>query len=303
MKIFNLFLLVISLFFSLSNYSQQLSTNIGESTANKLLKEKPAEILATFPDNDSVDDSWLINGYLEFKVDSIGDGNYSIGILSEVHKNNLISKEQDVRQIGVSIEKDFILKKQVEDYDGKNVRAIVARLISNASFKRSNNLKDNEKKLISNLGFSLSLERGKNFRFLQTNTRLIPISSNFGKLLTLSHNHNFGISYIGGNDDVLLGDLSFQLNLFPFSGTMYKLINQPEFFQLQYNINWRNEIFGETDRDLNSLETLSMGINYKINQKSSVGIAYNFQKGANPYTELENQSFKTVSAKLRLVIE
>lgn len=303
MKVYKIVTLIIIFSSSLYTYSQNISVNIGESTTNKLTKAKPAQILATFPDNDSIDDSWLVNGYLEIKLDSIGEGNYSIGILSELHKNNLISKEQDVRQFGISFEKDFLFQTTVKNYEGKLEKVNFARLISNATFKRSNNLIDDEKSLMANLGFSFSLERSKNFRFLQPNTRLININSRLGKLLTIKHNHNFGISYIGGDDDVLLGDLSFDLNLYPLSGVMYSLIKQPDFFQLQYNINWRDEIIGETNRDLNTLHTFSTGVNYQINEKSSLGISYSFQDGANPYTELENQSFETLSAKLRLVIE
>jgi len=293
-------LLVLSL--SFSTYSQSISVNIGESTTNKLTKDKSAQILATFPKNDSIDDSWLVNGYLEIKLDSVGKKNYSIGILSEIHKNNLISKEQDIRQFGVSLERDFLIRKQITNYDGEIEYATKARFITNATFKSSNNLIKKEKAFIANFGTSFSLERSKKLRFLQTNTRLINIDKGFGKILTITHNHNFGFSYLGGDDKVLLADASFSINLFPFSGLMNK-IEQPNFFQVQYNINARTEIVGDTEKDLNTLHTLSAGINYKINKKSSIGIAYSFQDGANPYTALEDQRFETISAKLRLVIE
>lgn len=302
MKNYNLFALIFFSCISLASYSQNISVNIGESTTNKLTKDKSAQILVTFPKNDTIDTSWLINGYLEIKLDSIGKANYSIGILSEIHKNNLISKEQDVRQFGVSLEKDFLITQEITNYDGEMEKATKARFITNATFKHSNNIVKKEKSFLANFGASFSLERSKNLRFLQTNTRLINIDKGFAKIITIKHNHNFGVSYIGGDDNVLLGDVSFTISLFPFSGLMNK-IDQPDFFQVQYNINARTEIFGDTEKNLNTLHTFSAGINYKINKKSSVGISYGLQEGANPYTALENQKFETISAKLRLVIE
>tara|TARA_R110000868_G_scaffold71713_2_gene209710 strand:- start:39010 stop:39918 length:909 start_codon:yes stop_codon:yes gene_type:complete len=302
MKSCNLIGILFFLFSSLAMYSQDISVNIGESSTNKLTKDKSAQILATFPKNDTIDDSWLVNGYLEIKFDSIGDSNYSIGILSEIQKNNLISKEQDLRQFGVSMEKDFLIKKAITNYNGGIEKATVARFITNATFKHSNNNIKKEISFIANLGTSFSLERSKKLRFLQTNTRLINIDKGFAKILTVKHNHNFGISYLGGDDKVVLGDVSFSINLFPFSGLMNK-IEQPDFFQIQYVINARSEIVGDTEKDLNTLHTLSAGINYQINEKSTVGISYGFQEGANPYTALEDQKFETISAKLHLVIE
>lgn len=302
MKNYNSIVIIFLFCASLHAYSQDISVSIGESTTNKLTKNKSAQILATFPKNDSIDNSWLVNGYLEMKLDSIGVSNYSIGILSEIHKNNLISKEQDIRQFGLSLEKDFLIQEEIISYDGEPEKAIKARFITNLTLKLSNNLFKKEKSFLLNLGTSFSLERSEKWRFLQVNTRLINIDKGFGKILTFKHNHNFGISYIGGDDKVLLGDAAFTLHLFPFSGLMNK-IEQPDFFQMQYTINGRTEIIGDTDKDLNTLHIFSFGFNYKINKKSSVGIAYGFQEGANPYTALANQQFDTISAKLRLVIE
>ena len=304
MKNFKSISLTIMFFLCFSSYSQNISISIGESTTNKLTKDKSSQILATFPKNSTIDNSWLINGYLEIKLNNVEKSYYSIGVLSEIHKNNLITKEQNIRQFGLSFEKDFIIETKVTTVDGDLEKALHSRFITNATFKHSNNFIKKEKSIIANLGISFSLERAKKeWRFLQTNTRLINIDKDFfAYIFTIKHNHNFGISYLGGADKVLLGDISFNLNLYPFSRLMNK-IKQPDFFQIEYNINARAEILGDTKKDLNTLHTLSAGINYKINEKSSVGISYGYQDGANPYTALENQKFETISAKLRLVIE
>lgn len=303
MKIYRILLIIIGLSIKTVIHSQKISIDIGESTTNKLTKNKSAQLLATFPKNDTLDNSWLVDGYIEIKFNDI-PGAFNVGILKEIHKNNLITKEQDVRQFGVTFEKDFSIYKSSTTSDGDVEKTPLSKFIINTTLKHSNDLIKIEKSLIANFGTSFSLERtSKKWRFLQTNTRLINIKEHFfAYIFTIKHNHNLGFSYISGNDSVLLTDASFNINLYPLSRLMNK-IEQPDFFQVQYNINARKEVFGETDRDLNTLHTLSAGINYKINDKSSIGISYGFQDGANPYTALDDQNFETISAKLRLVIE
>jgi hypothetical protein len=183
-------------------------------------------------------------------------------------------------------------------YDRNN--QLFFRIITNSNIKYSNNKIKEKKEFQGNIGFSLSLEKTEHFRFLQTNTRLININSLMAKLFTLSHNHNLGIGYIGGNENVLLGDASFDLSIFPLSGFTNK-IKQPELIRLNWSINARTPLLGNTNMDLSTLNNLSIGLNYALN-KSSIGISYSWQKGANPYTRLENQEFKTLSAKFKLTL-
>ncbi|MEN6456337.1 MAG: hypothetical protein ABFD10_18945 [Prolixibacteraceae bacterium] len=275
-----------------SAFSQKASISIGESTTNSLTKNKPAQIIATFPENETIKNSWLADGFIEFKLTDLFKS-YNIGALSELHKNNLTSKEQDVLQFGLTIEKDYLFN---DSHD-----QTCFRIISGLNMKYANNRVKGKKELQGNLGLTLSLEKSENFRFLQPSTRLINITSSFAYLFTLSHDHNIGLGYIGGDENVLLGDASFELSIFPLS-RLTNLIEQPELIQVNWNINGRTPLLGETDIDLNTLQTFSAGFNYKINDKSSVGISYSWQKGANPYTRLDNQEFKTLSAKLKLTI-
>lgn len=293
MKTFRKLLLTILLFNSGYIFAQNISVNIGKSTTSSLTKNKPSQIIATFPENDTLKNSWLVDGFLELKFNDV-ISNYNFGIVSELHKNNLIGKEQDVLQFSFTVEKDYLF------YDKKD--QLFFRIISSSNLKYSNNKIKEKKELQGNLGFTLSLEKSDKLRFLQPNTKLINIKSLFAKFFTLSHNHNFGLGYIGGEENVLLGDASFGLTLFPLSGFTYKF-KQPELFQISWNVNARTPILGNTDIDLNTLQTLSIGFSYKINDKSSAGIAYSWQEGANPYTRLENQTFETIFAKLKLTIE
>jgi len=294
-----LFLIILSL--STNVFSQiKPSLSIGKSTDNKLTKDKSAQIVGTYPDNDTISDSWLLDGYIEFKL-SNQKRNFAVGLLGEIHKNNLISKEQDVRQYGISVEKDFLFNTEKQDYDGNKIKSVHTRIITSSALKSSKDFIKDKKEFIGNIGLSISVERGGKLRFLQTNTRLINIDKGLGKFLTFSHNHNFGLGYIGGDEDVLLGDVMFEIKLFPLSGIMNQ-IEQPEFFNISWNIIARKEFYGEAKRDINNLKTLSAGIKYVINKKSSFGISYGWQDGANPYTGTDNQSFQTLTANLRLVL-
>ncbi|RZT00237.1 hypothetical protein [Aquimarina brevivitae] len=302
MKVCKVVLIVCLSFLVKTVAAQGVSVTLGESTSNRLTKVKPAQLLATFPDNDTIADSWLINGYLEVKLDSIWGPSGRVGILGEIHKNNLIAKEQDIRQFGLSLEKDFLIQKKTVDYDGNPDYALHSRFITNLTVRSSTDRINDEHAIIANLGIAYSLERSKQWRFLQTNTRLIRMDRGFGKILTLAHNHNFGISYLGGDQQALLGDVSFSVVVFPFSGLM-NTIDQPEFFQLQYQLQARSVLAGSTEKELTALQQFSAGISYAINSKSSIGIAYTHQEGADPYTALADQKFETLSAKLRLVLE
>lgn len=292
MKVFRSFLIIwLTVSFN-PGFSQKVSINIGESTTNSLTKNKPAQVIATFPESETIKNSWLVDGFTELKLNDVFK-NYHIGILSELHKNNLTSKEQDVLQFGLTIEKDYLFK------DSKGQTSF--RIISGLNIKYANNKIKEKQELQGNLGLTLSLEKSRKLRFLQPNTPLIRITDSFAYLFTLLHNHNIGVGYIGGDENVLLGDASFEFTLFPLS-RITNMIEQPELFQLNWSINGRTPLLGETDIDLNALQTFSAGFSYEFNDKSSVGISYSWQKGANPYTRLENQEFKTLSAKLKLTI-
>lgn len=292
MKKFKLFLSLLFIFTFSICYCQTFSVVIGESTNNTLTKEKPSQILATFPKDDTVSDSWLVDGFLELRYNNTNNL-FSVGVIGELHKNNLVSKEQDVFQFGLTAEKDFIYKSKS---DINHLRTILS-----FNLKHSENKIKDTKEVQSNLGVTLALEKSSSLRFLQTKTRLININSGFANFFTLKHNHNFGLGYIGGEEKVLLGEYSFNINLYLLSKITNK-INQPDLFQLSYNVSGRSEFLGNTDLDLNTLHVFSAGINYVINDKSTVGISFSKQNGANPYTGLSDQSFENISAKLRLTL-
>lgn len=291
MRKYKFLMTVVFLFFLPFCYSQ-VSVTIGEASTTTLTKEKPAQIMATFPKDDTTADSWLVDGFLELKYINAFQF-LTIGVVGELHKNNLVAKQQDAFQFGITAEKDFLIKGK-EDINH-------LRIIAGFNFKHSEDKIKETKGVQSNLGFTLALEKSACLRFLQTKTRLIKISSPFANFFTLKHDHNFGLGYIGGDEKVLLGEYSFTLNLYLLS-KITDSFQQPDLFQLSYTVNGRTELGGETDLDLNTLEVFSAGVNYVINEKSSVGIAFSRQSGANPYTAFSNQTFENISAKVKLTL-
>ena len=73
-------------------------------------------------------------------------------------------------------------------------------------------------------------------------------------------------------------------------------------FYISWTIDARTEIVGDSDRDIETLNKIVAGINYNISEKSAIGLAYLWQKGANPYTGLEDQSFSTLTAQFKILL-
>jgi hypothetical protein len=73
-------------------------------------------------------------------------------------------------------------------------------------------------------------------------------------------------------------------------------------FVIKGEINERELISGNTDTDLNTFIKFSGGINYNITKESAFGIMYGWQKGADPYNGLSNQTFSSITATFKLSI-
>ena len=82
---------------------------IGKATSNSLEKAKPAQIIATFPKTDTIADSWLVDGFIEYsRTDIIR--NIEFGAFLEIHKNTLLEKAQDVNQFGLYVKHIFVVE-------------------------------------------------------------------------------------------------------------------------------------------------------------------------------------------------
>ncbi len=300
MKI-NIFILFIFICYSQTiNAQLKPSINIGKATTNSITKNKPAQFIGTFPKEDSTKNSWLVDGYLSIGLKNESKA-FSFGLCGEIHKNNLLTKKIDYREISLTADKDFFVFCQKPGFEGDTIKSLHTRIITSSTLEYAHNNIYDTHNFIGIIGFSVSLERGKKWRFLQPNTLLINHRKNIGKYINFSHEHSFDMGYIVGDNNVLLGDINFECNIFPFSGIMDKH-KQPEFFYINYGIVARTKLAGSTSSDLENLNTLSAGIKYHINNKSSLGFAYYRYNGADPFEGVDNQAYETISLKLRVVL-
>lgn len=316
-------LFVIGICLSTNIYAQDSKLTIGQSTSDELVKAKSAQIVATFPKNDTISDSYLVDGFIEYSRTDIINS-LDIGVFVEIHKNNLLSKDQDVRQFGLNLKKIFGTEGKYKVWFNTTL-----------NLKQSNDRIKKEEAFQAIVSTTAQLiNRPNNWnRILQVQTPQIDEQENLSDYINLSHNHSIGIGYIGGIDDVLLVNGSFEVNIFPFS-TMFSMRKKRKMerelkvsamtdneqisktnlviekesrrFRNIFVINWtiqgRKLISGETDRDLQTFNKISGGLIYNISDKSSFGLMYSYQTGADPYSALSNQTFSSITATLKLSI-
>ena len=317
-------LLFVLLLFNISYVNSQNSKiSIGKSTSNSLEKAKPAQLIATFPKNDTISNSWLVDGFIEYSRSDIIN-NIEIGAFIELHKNTLLSKEQDVTQFGLNLKRIFEIKR--ENWIWFN---------TTLNLKKSNDRIKREKAFQSILATTVQLISTKNdkFRFLRVQTSLINEESNLSDYFNISHNHSFGLGFIGGEEDILLFNGNLELNIYPLSTLFYKKkkkklseelktskINDSIQLQntritiekearrfanilvLKGEVMGRELVSGSTNIDLNTFIKFSGGLNYNITEESAIGIMYGWQKGADPYLGLNNQTFSSITATFKLSI-
>lgn len=198
-------------------FSQNSELRIGKSTSDKLQRNKAAQIVGTFPNNDTIPNSWLVDGFIEYsRKDDILKG-FEFGVFVEVHKNTLIAKRQDVQQFGLTAKRSFdILPKAT----------VMLNMYNTFTIRDSKDFVKDKNEFIGLYGTTFKLwNRPKEWmRFLQVETGLIDEKedkSSFSDILNITHSHNLGLGYVG-NNDVILANAAFELNVFPLSSLFYK---------------------------------------------------------------------------------
>ena len=303
--------------------AQNSKITIGKATTNSLEKAKSAQIIATFPKNDTISDSWLIDGFIEYSRENVF--NYlEVGAFLEIHKNTLLSKEQDVSQFGLNVKKIFEVKNSSWIWFNTTL-----------NLKQSNDKVKDKETFQSVLATTVQLiGTPSNFwRLLRAEAPLINEQSKTSEIFNISHNHSFGFGHIGGEENILLFNGSLELNIYPLSTLFYRIrkerlendanisaITSPSqqstvrntiekearrfanIFVLNGTIAGRELVSGKTDTDLDTFIKISGGLNYNFSDDTSIGIMYGWQKGANPYEGLSSQTFSSITATLKLSI-
>ena len=275
-----------------SNDSLRINLSIGKASDNQFTKSEGAEIIGTFPENDSISNSWLTNAYLEFGMVS-DSTHWSIGLVGEIHRNTLVEKKQHVEQLGVKLGKIIAFK-------DKKTGASNFEIPITIGLKQSKDFVKNTTAFQGTLGMSFNKFKGT--PLLKTQTAFPKFNSGFGRILQFSHNHNSGLSYLGGNENVYLGQFDFEINTYFLPTLSDKLINKKDLFKLQFKYSGRTELFGKTDLDLNSLISFQTGVNLTFNKKNSLELVYVWNQGANPLKGLENQKYESLIVKVKVFL-
>jgi len=314
---------VLTLVMTVHVTAQNSKIIIGKSTSNSLEKAKPAQMIATFPKNDTISDSWLVDGFIEYSRTDIFK-KLEVGAFLEIHKNTLFAKEQDVSQFGLNLKRIFEVKNNTWIWFNTTL-----------NLKQSNDKVKKEEAFQSVVATTVQLIATPNnfWRVFRSEVPLINDQSKTSDIINISHNHTFGFGHIGGEEDILLFNGSFELNIYPLSTLFYKKRKQKlesdanvaliasaarqadvrstiekearrfaNIFVLKGTVAGRELLSGETDTDLDTFIKFSGGVNYNFTDDTSIGLMYGWQKGANPYDSLSNQTFSSITATLKLSI-
>ncbi|MDR7127685.1 hypothetical protein J2X69_000013 [Algoriphagus sp. 4150] len=267
---------------------------IAKASDNDFTKGQSAEFIGTFPSSDTVSNSWLTNAFIETSVGT-AISRWSFGLTAELHRNTLIEKKQDVRQFGVSVGKVFVLQR--EPIGSSSLEMPVT-----LNFKKSEDkIKDTEE-LQAILG--LSFDRYVGAQVFRTKSLFPAYGKGLPQVFMFSHNHNFGLAYLGG-ENAVLGQFDFEFNLFLLPILSDLWVERFDLFKAQFSYNGRNEFIGDANRDLNSQFNFQVGINlpFGSDDQNSLGIAHDWINGADPLKGLDDQQYRTLSVKAKIIIK
>ncbi|MDG5493178.1 hypothetical protein [Psychroserpens sp. SPM9] len=295
-KIFLVLILCVSVCYAQDNTEQKapqsISINLGQSSQNKFTKSNPAQVIATFPNNDTIADSYLINGFLEIEYlrQRTNTFSYTLGIAYEVQKNTLINKKQDVQQIGITASQ--IIANNYDDTQGQ--------YIVSENVKYSQDFVNKTKAFQAHLGLKYEDFRPTHIFFVDGAIPLLGFNGEKDGLLSFRWDYNLGLGYIGGDEDVLMAKANFSISAFPFYGILNNWLDQPEIIYTTYVMDLRTPLIGNTDLRLNPKRTFSFGLAYVINKKNKIALGYNINKGADPFAGLDNQDFDTLTFQVTM---
>ncbi|GCC53504.1 hypothetical protein SanaruYs_37490 [Chryseotalea sanaruensis] len=267
---------------------------IAKASDNDFTKGKPAEFIGTFPSSDTVSNSWLTNALIETSLGT-AISRWSFGLTAELHRNTLIEKKQDVRQLGISMGKVIVLQRQ-------SIGSSSFEMPLTLNFKNSEDKIKDKEELQAILG--LSFDRLVGVQILRTKSLFPAYGKRLAQVLMFSHDHNFGLAYLGDGKAVL-GQFDFEFNLFFLPILSDLLVDRYDLFKAQFTYNGRSEFINEVDRDLDTQFNFQVGINlpFGSDNQNSLGIAHDWIKGADPLKGLDDQQYRTLTVKAKIIIK
>jgi hypothetical protein len=267
---------------------------VGKSSDNSFTKGKEAEVIGTFPDSTDIR-SWLTNAFIEFGYKT--NSKLKFGLTGEIHRNSLIDKPQYVEQFGVSGEYSIITSKD-------ETETAKAEIPLTLSIENSHDRLSKETAL--QIFATASFNKYTGTSLLRSRTSVPSLKSGLAHLFQFSQAHSLGLAMVAEDQTILLGTLDLEANVFLFPRLVDRWTNQKyvDLFRIQLSYQGRTRFAGESNLDLNALIDLQCGINIRLGDdgNNTLGIAYDWIRGANPFEGLANQRYETLTAKVKFSI-
>lgn len=298
------YLLLISMLLAYSSYGQLIKGfSLGQASDNSFTQGESADFIAVFPENvsDSVKNSYKINGYASLKF--IDWKNLSVSLSGELHQNTLIEKEQYVEQYGISIKKIFLLIKESGEFEDIHV----FDLYTDLSVLYSNNKIKKKEGTNAVVGLSAQFPKAwdNNLNFLRPYRFFPTVDKKVSNWIQARHTHNIGIDYLG-EENLIMSNLSFGLELYPFSGYLKKWLKQYNILQLKGAVVQRDKLnTPKNEVEAGTLLAYGIALNYKFDDeaKSAISLGYEVIDGANPMKGLQRQQYDQLTLKLKIKID
>ncbi|WP_136073123.1 hypothetical protein [Candidatus Ulvibacter alkanivorans] len=318
MKMLNKLLYIVFFLNALNCYSQQIKEDshiysgftVGKASDNSFTRTEPAILNVTFPGNDSIPNSYSIDGYLAY--DMKFNPKWSLSLQAERHKNTLIEKEQDNFQFGITVKKLWEIGSNpppVTLSTGKKITYPCFYLNSELNIKYSQDDKKNTKGLqvIGAFSFELPNPRTnlKEFEFLRPfqyfpgDTRKNGGKASFypSDLIQIYHTHNIGVEHLEYENLTIL-NTSFGIKIFPFSGLLYREFEKYGIIELGYSFVGRTDILSsDSQLYVGPLRTYNAKINFWFDddKKRVLSIGYEHINGGNPLKGLEKNKYGQIA--------
>lgn len=312
-------LLAFIFLFSNIGQAQDLKFQVGQSVGNETTKNKAATIIASFP-RDSVSNSHSIQGFLELGLNFPDNTvkSYSISAFAEKHSNTLISKRQDVTQFGGQL--TFHLWEKSQFFLFKKYKI---RFLGTARYSHDHIAETDGGQYLLHFNLAPKLGGGnfgdaflnieniypgdeyKNYQSDPNNENPDPKKRFPSDFIQFSSSHTLGVEYIS-NEELLLGNLAYTINIYPLSGLLYRTFEQYRMLQFSFGIDNRFNINSQnTELFIGSLLTGSAGVNFLINEEKGyqLGLVYSYQEGGHALQGLSDQVFSQLVLSARLVLD
>jgi len=264
---------------------------IANAPDNAYTRSLPATFISTFPENDTIANSFAINGYIGLSREF---NDFELMATAELHRNTLISSRQFTEQYGIV----------GKYYTNFNLFSIPWIVIPEISVKYSEDKINNNKgmQLLGYVPLEFDLARDNKFLNLFEPGGIFPgESSKVSKWIQIRHTNSFGLEFIN-YEDILLFNASFSLELYPFSGLLKKQFGQFNILQLRYGIVERTKVNDqETDVFIGTFRSFAANLQYKIDPKgnTALSIGYEYNSGGNPLKGLADTTFGQLNLSVK----